>query len=301
VCACGGPLREGLAPHVLRGTFRFDRRIGAGGMGVVYHAVDLGLGREVALKTLPSTTPEHERRLRREAQAMASIVHPNLAVIYGIETWRGTPFLVEEYLAGGTLAHRLEAGPLSVAAALDLAITLCAVLADLHVSGIIHCDLKPSNIGFSQNGTAKLLDFGLAFLLRDASGLTRTTAIDGPAEPGDAESVIITHRGIVGTPPYMCPEAIRGLQPVPGFDLWSLAVVCFEAIAGRRPFLGGNSFEVFQAVASGQVPDLRALQPACPEPVARFFPRALASDPAARPPDADAFRLELSTLRGSCG
>ena len=119
-CACGGALVEAAVPHVLRGVFQLEKRIGAGGMGVVYRAVDLSLKRPVAIKTLPRLKQDQGAQLMREAQAMASLNHVNLAVIYGIEFWRATPFLVEEYLAGGTLADRLRRDPLPVAEALDL-------------------------------------------------------------------------------------------------------------------------------------------------------------------------------------
>ena len=183
-------------PHVLRGVFRFEKRIGAGGMGVVYRATDLNLKRDVAIKTLPRLTADHAVQLKREAQAMALLNHPNLAVIHGIESWRGTPFLVEEYLAGGTLADRLREGPMAVGEALEIGIGLAGVIGQLHASGIIHCDIKPSNIGFSQTGVMKLLDFGLAHLFREAGQVLTTLSVRGD-EPGDSTSVV-TRAGVIG-------------------------------------------------------------------------------------------------------
>ena len=258
------------APHLLRGVFRFERRIGSGGMGVVYRATDLDLGRQVAVKTLPRVTPEHVSRLRREAQTMASVVHPNLAVIHGIETWRGVPFLVEEYLAGGTLADRLRAGRMDIDAALALGITLAGVLGQLHAAGVVHCDIKPSNIGFTDGGVVKLLDFGLAHLLRGSGDLIPSTASTSDGLDSGA-SVIVTKRGLMGTPLYMSPEAILAERPAPAFDLWALAVVMYEAIAGQRPFQGRDTDEVFRRVSEGTFADLATLRDDCPSSVAYLF------------------------------
>lgn len=264
-------------------------------MGVVYHAVDLNLRREVAVKTLPRVTAEHVEHLQREAQAMASIVHPNLAVIYGIETWRDTPFLVEEYLAGGTLADRLSEGPLSIDVVLSLGITLAGVLGQLHESGMVHCDIKPSNIGFAENGVVKLLDFGLVYLLRESREAMDLVLPEGGVQ--ETISMMMTSRGLVGTPAYMSPEAIEARSPAPRFDLWALAVVLYEALAGTRPFEGRDAHTVFASIVAGVFPDLRTRREDCPDDVAQFFSRALARDIASRPKDARTLARDLSALR----
>ena len=298
-CSCGGLLVEGHAPHLLRGVFRFEQRIGAGGMGVVYRATDINLGREVAIKTLPRVTPDHAAQLKREAQAMASVVHLNLAVIYGIESWRGTPFLVEEYLAGGMLSHHLRRGPLPVGEAIDLGIALSGVLGQLHASGIIHCDVKSSNIGFSSAGVVKLVDFGLAYLLRDSGAeLAATITASGDEVPGEL-GIILTKRGLMGTPAYMSPEASVAATPSPGFDLWALSVVLFESITGQRPFVGANADEVFLKINHEIRPDALKLRPDCPVEVARFFDRSLALSLGARPQSANELHLQLLALRSS--
>ena len=299
-CACGGPVAEATAPHVLRGVFRMEQRIGAGGMGVVYRAVDLNLGRDVAIKTLPRVGVDQAARLRKEARAMAAVTHPNLAVVFGIETWQGIPFLVEEYLAGGTLAHRLQVSRLPVAEVLHLGVTLAAVLEQLHAGGILHCDIKPSNLGFTQRGVVKLLDFGLARLLRDTrapSDLPTTQARRYVPQP---EAASVSGR-FVGTPHYMSPETINGDRPTPAVDVWALSVVLFEALAGRRPFEGDDSHRIFEQVTAARRPDLEAMLPDCPPALGRWFGRALAVPLAARPPDAAALRLELSSLAGNPG
>lgn len=299
-CVCGGQIVEAAAPYLLRGVFRFERRLGAGGMGVVYLARDLSLGRSVAIKTLPHVGSEHQARLQSEAQAMASIVDANLAVIYGIESWRGVPFLVEEYLEGGTLSRRLAHRPLGIAEAIDLGITLTSALGRLHDAGIIHCDIKPSNIGFARTGTPKLIDFGLAHMLLssgDPLQETATIAGDAAVETDMTVSTIITRHGLVGTPPYMSPEALQASKPEPIFDVWALSVVLFEAVAGRRPFLGRSFNEVSLAIFAGDVPDIRELRSDCGEDCATFFARALSATASKRPKTARDIHEELLALR----
>jgi hypothetical protein len=285
-CSCGRPLAEAAVPHVLRGVFRLEERIGAGGMGVVYRAVDLHLRRDVAIKALPHVTPAGVARLRREAQAMAAVSHPNLAVIHGIETWRDRPFLVQEYLAGGTLAHRLSMARPTVGDALTLGITLADLLQYLHGSGVIHCDIKPSNIGFTQHNLVKLLDFGLARVLRDMQASTAQAISSAVGErPG----------AVFGTPHYMSPEAVRGEPPTPLVDLWALSVVLFQALTDRRPFDGPNAGAIFLSILTASPLDPRQACPDLPPALAAFFQQAFAHDPRQRFADAAAV---ASSLRG---
>jgi hypothetical protein len=294
-CSCGGTVAEALAPYILRGVYRFERRLGAGGMGVVYVARDLALQRLVAIKTLPQVSGPHEAHLRAEAQAMASIVDANLAVIYGIETWRGMPFLVEEYLEGGTLADRLGRGPLPIDDALALGATLAGALARMHDAGIVHCDIKPSNIGFAGTGVPKLIDFGLAHLLQ-AGGELRTTIASPRRSP---VTTVVTDHGLVGTPPYMSPEALSASKPRPDFDVWALSVVLFEAVAGRRPFDGRDFTEVSLEILTGETPQIRMWRPDCSDGVAQFFAGALSRAQSARPASAKAMEQALLGLRAA--
>jgi serine/threonine protein kinase len=229
-------------------------------MGVVYGALDLALGRRVALKTLPRTSPEDAERLRRESRAMAAVTHPNLALILGAETWQGTPVLVLEYLAGGTLEARLAAGPLRPAEAFDVAARMARVLERVHKAGLLHRDVKPSNVGFAEDGEPKLLDFGLVQILSDV-----VTGAGGPLADAPLQET-----GFAGTPLYMSPEALEGRRPDPAVDLWGLAVVAFEAAAGRHPFERDSPAATLGAIRRGFVDELREL---LPEPV-----RALAGD-----------------------
>lgn len=294
-CGCGGALAEAHVPHLLRGTFRLEQRLGAGGMGVVYRAVDLNLGRDVAIKTLPKMSTTQAARLRKEARAMAMVTHPNLAVIHGIETWREIPFLVEEYLAGGTLAGRLSSSRPSLAETVQLGITLADALEQLHAGRILHCDIKPSNIGFTQRGVVKLLDFGLARLLREVSPPSEVLTTESPGlEHG---LVAVSTNGVfAGTPHYMSPEAVRGEPPSPAVDVWGLSVVLYEAIAGRRPFDGNTGPQIFASILASRRPDLAAVCPSCPPPVASLFGRLLSLDPDVRPRDSGTLRRQLQAL-----
>jgi tRNA A-37 threonylcarbamoyl transferase component Bud32 len=204
-CACDAAPIPASLPRRLAGKFEVIRRLGAGGMGVVYVARDTALGRDVALKTLPALREGSVARLRDEARAMAALNHGSLATIYGLEVWRRTPVLVVEYFAGGTLADRLADASLPQADVLALGIRLADALTYMHERGLLHRDVKPSNIGFTSDGVSKLLDFGLS---ADAGA---------PA----------------GTPDYLPPEALNGAPPDTAVDLWGLSTVLFQA-GGER-------------------------------------------------------------------
>ena len=276
VCeGCGSPTRASTLPRELFGKFRVEERIGQGGMGVVYRAADVTLERSVALKTLPARSPEDAQRLRREARTMAAITHPNLALILGVETWQGTPILVLEYLAGGTLERRLASGPLPLVEVLELTRLMARVLEKVHRAGILHRDVKPSNIGFTADAVPKLLDFGLARIVGEASPAAGTPFGHGQSETGFA-----------GTPLYMCPEAFGMARPGAGFDLWSLSVVAFEAASGTHPFERANSSETLQAIRRGFDDELRASTRQWPDAIGELFAKLLSGDPARRPASA---------------
>jgi serine/threonine-protein kinase len=262
-------------------------------MGVVYLAIDIALDRKVAIKTLPHLTIDRVVRLRREARAMATAPHPNLAMIFGIESWRGAPLLVVEYLDGGTLADRLPGARLPLDEAAALGIVLADVLDRLHASGVLHRDIKPSNIGYTRDGQPKLLDFGIASML-DASGPISAVA---PAEGSPTEAKLTGVDQMPGTPLYLCPEAIDGAQPDASFDLWSLGLVLYEAIGGQHPFRAPTVEEVFEKIRTAEIPDLRTVRPGTPAVVASVFTRALSRNPAERPHSAAELRNWLQRLR----
>jgi hypothetical protein len=210
-CNCGAVVTLASLPQRLGSTFLVERRIGAGGMGVVYLATDLAIRRRVALKTLPAMR-RTVARLRGEARMMGALNHHGLATIYGVEMWRDTPVIVIEYFSAGTLADRLASGPIAASEVLKIGRTVALALAYMHDRGVLHRDLKPSNIGVSATGAPKLLDFGLATL----------NGVDDGA--------------VAGTPAYLPPEAFDVALAAPTFDLWALAVVLLESIVGFNPF-----------------------------------------------------------------
>jgi serine/threonine protein kinase len=302
--ACGGEVETAQVPYILLGKFRLERKIGSGGMGVVYRAVDLVLGRAVAIKTLPRVSPEYSMRLRREARAMAAVVHPNLALIFGAETWRGTPMLIFEYLNGGTLADRLRAGPLPLKEALQLGIILASVLERTHAAGILHRDIKPSNIGYTTASTPKLLDFGLAHVLDDsrrearlrhlvAEDLSRLPTVSMRTD--DLKTMTATGH-VVGTPVYLSPEGVRNSSPDPSFDLWAVAIVLYEAMTGQNPMVRASVKETLECISQAAVPDIRHRVADCPEGVAAFFKGALARDRSRRPATAEELGARLQRV-----
>lgn len=295
---CGGQIRQALVPMVVRGTFRIDRLLGRGGMGVVYRAFDVPLGRIVAVKTLPSVSPERAQQLRREAKAMAAVAHPKLATIFAIELWRGTPMLIVEYFES-TLYDRLRRGPLAPAEAVRVISQLAEGLEALHGAGILHRDVKPSNIGFTAAGSAKLLDFGLAKVVRHTRAANereqdalQSTATTQPAWAESADSASAPHQ-MIGTTLYMSPETLLLKPPDASVDLWSLALVLYETLAGVHPMRAASVIETMNRIVSARVPDIREHRPDCPPELAAFLAQALHADARKRPGTAREFRLAL--------
>jgi serine/threonine-protein kinase len=289
-------------PRLIAGKFRVERRVGAGGMGVVYQGEDLTLNRAVAIKTLPQMAPDQAMQLRREARAMAAVVHPNLATIYGSESWHGIPILIVEYLPRGTLTQRLTSGPMSLAECLQTGVTLCDVIGALHQAGILHRDVKPSNIGFASDGTLKLLDFGLAHLLATSTPdrfatAERQTMVGAERTPHAEERWSITSDGrVLGTLLYLSPEAIAGEPPDPSFDTWSICVVLFEALTGQNPAQDTSPVKTVLRIEGGAMLKVRSLLPDAPPELVEFFENAFAVDLSRRPRSAAALRAELVRL-----
>ncbi len=300
-CPEHGPtLAPAQLPYVLGGKYRFERKIGTGGMGVVYRAVDLTLARPVAIKVLPQVSPERALRLRREARAAAALTHPNLALIFAAESWHGSPILVFEYLVGGTLADRLDAGPLPPAEVIRIGVALASVLEAIHASGILHRDVKPSNIGLTRDGTPKLLDFGLARILEDVRREERS----GSPGPGSGASTLSFVSGgtnsdfVVGTPGYLSPEAVVGDPPDVSFDLWGLAVVLYQSVTGVNPLLGGTPLQVLERTRDAAFPDPASLAPGIPPALAALLRRSVARDRRRRPRSAAEMRSLLEAAGG---
>jgi serine/threonine protein kinase len=302
---CGDSTVPTPAPLVLAGKFRLLEQLGAGGMGVVYKAEDVELHRLVAIKTLPGVAPAGVAQLRREARAMASVTHPNLAVIHGAESWRGVPMLVIEYLPGGTLADRLRVGPVPVDRALEIAAALAAGLERLHASGLIHGDVKPSNVGFNELDQPKLLDFGLVRAI-DASMASssppqwrshrRRTAASTWGGPR-----IGATSALVGTPLYFSPEQVQGRKPDVSTDLWALGTVVYEALAGRHPLAACGLDDLLARISAADLPDIRAQRGDLPDGVAELLRQTLDPDPHRRPRSARELRERIVDARRLLG
>ena len=279
LCACGGAWEPAALPKRVLERFDLSEWLGAGGMGVVYRALDLTLGRDVALKTLPQLTAGAAERLIAEARAMASLSHDDVAVLYEVARWRGTPLLVMEYLAGGTLAARLRGSRVPDAEIVALVRMVALALGRVHARGLYHGDVKPSNIGFAADGMPKLLDFGLARALTggDAAG---ATGPDGHAPLG-------------GTWAYLAPEVRDGAAPGPRLDLWALGVVLCEGLLGEHPFPRARSRE---EVVIGRALALAKLRRSRSESHVRALERVLALEPAERPASAAEFVTLLAAL-----
>ena len=283
---CEIALEPTVVPYVLRGQYRFESRLGTGGMAVVYRATDLRLGREVAIKTLPQVSPEAAMRLHREARTAATVTDSGLAAIYGIETWEGMPLLIQEFLKGGTLSDQLLAGrPLTPTAAIEAGKTVASALQKIHSVGILHRDLKPSNIGYTQDGQAKLLDFGVARIHQDwrhdmeAGGVEEE--LDGRSRIQNTASWVIARTAtgqLVGTVGYLSPEAVMGHRPEPSVDLWALSVVLWESLAGVNLFTGRSFQIVLEKIRDVKVEKLTDHLVDCPQPLAEFFARELHPD-----------------------
>ena len=265
-CACGPAYVETDVPRLLAGRLRLTRRLGAGGMGVVYLAHDIRLDRHVAVKTVAAGSVSRMMGLQPEAWAMARVPHAAVAQIYGVESWRGRPFLVVEFLPGGTLAARLADGPISAQQSVAVTVHLAEALDALHRAGYLHGDVKPSNIGFTADGLPKLLDFGLARPVNSA-------AVAG------------------GTLRYLSPEVLSGRPAEAADDVWSLCVVLYEMVSGEHPFAGGKVDDVADRVRRQRLghrvrsaPDTE-MQSA----VVAFAATVLATARSARPATARAF------------
>jgi eukaryotic-like serine/threonine-protein kinase len=304
--SCSRRLEPSHVPYVLPGKFRFERRIGTGGMGVVYRGTDLSLGRPVAVKTLRRVSPEDAMRLRREARTAAAVSHRHLAPVYGMETWQGTPMLVMELLEGGTLAQRIEKGPLAAAETVALGIAMAEALEHLHAADILHRDIKPSNIGYAREDVPKLMDFGIARVMFD---LRHDTDVSSPASR-DEDSVLLpptsiwnrsptsasVSKQLVGTLSYLSPEALNGQPADTSFDLWSLAIVLYECLLGRKIFSGGDIHQLMNRIRHGRVPDFAQACPEHDELLGDFFRSALHKTITRRPASARDFRAGLSAL-----
>src|SRR5215831_18560668 len=276
------------------GACRLERLIGRGGMGDVYLAHDTALGRDVAIKVLRDAQVVDGawlERLRREARVLGALNHPNIVTIYGIERTDGAYGLILELLEGPTLADRIAQGPMPLAEALPIAQQIAEALEAAHERGIVHRDIKPTNIGFTRDGLVKLLDFGLAKITVLEAG-SDEAALQAPTV-----SMSATHRGlIVGTVAYMSPEQARGQAIDRRTDIWAFGCVLFEMLTGRVPFSGETRSDTMAAILERDVP-WEQLPPAIPANIRQLLRRCLEKDPKRRLRNIGDAGLELDETR----
>ena len=271
------------------GPYEIGEPLGAGGMGEVYSARDTKLRREVAIKVLPPLfTMDADRlaRFEREARVLASLNHPHIGAIYGLENVDGVPALVLELVEGPTLADRLAKGPVPLRDALTIAAQIAQAFEAAHERGIVHRDLKPANIKLRPDGAVKVLDFGLA---KVTTGGSSAGATQPPTTDIDS-----TREGVIlGTAPYMSPEQAQGQPADARSDIWAFGVVLYEMLVGKRAFAGTTTLEILSNVLKTE-PDWAALPPSTPPTLRSLLRRCLQKDRAHRLRDiADArFQIE---------
>ncbi len=272
--------------------YRVLSKLGGGGMGVVYEAEDLRLGRHVALKFIPDhlvQDPRSLERFTREARAASQLNHPNICTIHDIEDNNGHPFIVMEKLEGESLKQRIHGKALELDDLLDIAVQVADALAASHAKGIVHRDIKPANIFLTPNGQVKILDFGLAKLAKDQSvGTTTDSSLE--------ES--LTQVGVIpGTAVYMSPEQARSEDLDVRSDIFSFGVVLFEMATGKKPFTGSNVVMTLHAVINSKPPSPRSINPAIPVELEKIIGKAMEKDRTQRYQNASEMKADLVRLQ----
>ena len=289
-----------LPPGTRIGPYEVVGPLGAGGMGEVFRARDTRLGRDVALKILPdafAADPDRLMRFEREARTLASLNHPHIAQLHGVEDAGGTPALVMEFVEGENLSWRIARGPLPLDEALPIARQIAEALEAAHELGIVHRDLKPANIKVRDDGTVKVLDFGLAKALDPAVppgsfDLANSPTITSPA---------LTMRGVIlGTAAYMAPEQAKGKPVDKRADIWAFGCVLYEMLTGERGFKGEDSTDTIAAVVTKE-PDWTRLPSTTPSGISRLLRRCLVKDRRNRLPDIAAARLDIDDAKEHLG
>ena len=283
------------------GVYEVQAAIGAGGMGEVYRARDTRLQRDVALKMLPEAFASDQERLarfEREARTLASLNHPHIASVHGFEESGGLHALVMELVEGPTLAERIAFGPMPIDEAVQVAMQIADALEAAHEQGIVHRDLKPANIKVRDDGTVKVLDFGLAKLTGagGTSGASRTGGIGELSQSPTITTPAMTQMGVIlGTAAYMSPEQAKGREADKRSDLWALGAVVYEMLTGRRAFDGEDTSDTLASVLKSD-PDFTRLPAETPRALRTLLLRCLTRDRRLRVSDASAVKFVLSEL-----
>src|SRR5579862_7967420 len=272
--------------------YRVLDKIGGGGMGVIYEAEDLRLGRHVALKFVPENLLGDQKsldRFEREARAASRMNHPNICIIHDIDNNNGHPFIVMERLEGESLKQRLQSGKaMELDTILDIAVQVAEALEALHAKGIIHRDIKPANIFLTKTGQVKVLDFGLAKLSRDGV----PASDDTPFEDS------LTAVGVVpGTAVYMAPEQARGEDLDPRSDIFSFGVVLYEMATGKKPFRGTNVVTTLDAILHQKPAPPRSVNASLPPQLENVIGKAMQKDRAQRYQTAAQIKADLQQLK----
>ena len=272
------------------GVYEISGALGAGGMGEVYRARDTTLNRDVAIKILPelfAVDPDRLIRFTREAQTLASLNHQNIAHVYGVEARA----LVMELVEGEDLAQRLERGPMPVEDAIEIALQIACGLEAAHERGIVHRDLKPANVRVTPEGTAKILDFGLAKAVDDAGSRSAANVMNSPTFTSPATELGV----ILGTAAYMAPEQARGKAVDKRADIWAFGCVVYEMLTAKRPFGGETVTDMLAAIVKEEA-SWQALPPATPPSLRRLLAQCLIKDPRQRLRDIGDARIALERM-----
>lgn len=279
------------------GSFKIERELGRGGMGVVHLATDTRLDRRVAIKTLPAdfaADPDRLARFQREAKILAALNHPNVGAIHGLEEADGHQYLILEYIEGETLADRLAAGPIPITEALALARQIAEALEAAHEKGIVHRDLKPGNVMVTRDGVVKVLDFGLARAAEGAPSSTNAPAItDLPTVTSPARHSPTIPGAIMGTAGYMSPEQARGKPVDKRSDIFSFGCLLYEMLTGAQPFRGETVADAIGATLHKDA-DFGLLPASTPPTVRLLLAQCLSKDKSDRLRDVGDARLALS-------